>query len=159
MPGTMRGPLWIGFILLLVLLCIEIVAPERVMDGFQTITSSGSGSDTLALNVGPSNSIFAQAFKRRSDVGPMGEASAGGKDGQGPNSSPKTGNAQFTADKRYFADYTDVQGIGVPNDYCRVVFPSGAKEAESCLSRGVGGSAGQSAVVYKTNPRTHGFLK
>lgn len=77
------------------------------MEGFQAILTPGSGSPTLM----PSNSIFAQAFKRRSDVGPMSESSAGGGEGQGPNNTSKTGNAQFTADKRYFADYTDVQGI------------------------------------------------
>ena len=156
MPGTLEGPLWIGFVILLFLLCMEMVAPERVMEGFQTIAPSGS--DATTLNLGASNSIFAQAFKRRGDVGPMSEASAGGKDGQGPNASAKTGNAQFTADKRYFADYTDVQGIGVPNDYCRVVFPSGAKETESFFACALAGTEGLSTVEYRTKAVKDGFV-
>jgi hypothetical protein len=152
MPGNLRGPLWLAFLCLLLLLCTEIVAPGRVMEGFQTITPSGT------QDLGPSNSIFAQAFKRRSDVGPMSEASAGGKDGQGVNNAIKTGNAQYTVDKRYFADYTDVQGIGIPNDYCRVVFPSGSEEKESFFACALAGTEGLSTVDYRTRAVKDGFV-
>lgn len=128
------------------------------MEGFQTIVASGSGSGSSSATIMPSNSIFAQAFKRRSDVGPMNESSAGGKDGQGPNNTSKAGNAQFTADKRYFADYTDVQGIGVLNDYCRVVFPSGAKETESFFACALAGTDGLSTVDFRTKAVKDGFV-
>ena len=143
MGGTLRGPLWIAFVALLLLLMMELVAPERVKEGFQWVSFTEQDIKPAELTtIIPSNSIFAQAFKRRSDVGPMKEG----------------GGAQFTADKRYFAGYTDVQGIGVPNDYCRVVFPSGAKEAESFFACALAGTDGLSTVDFRTKSVNKGFV-
>ena len=83
------------------------------MEGFQWINLKEQGVKPAELiDLTPSNSMFAQAFKRRSDVGPMKEATT-----------------EYVADKRYYSGYTDVQGIGAMNDYCRMVFPAGGKES------------------------------
>ena len=117
------------------------MAPERVMEAFQTVSFTTRGPQPPNVtSIVPSNSIFAQAFKRRSDVGPIKEGPGG-----------------FTADKRYYADYTDVQGIGVPNDYCRVVFPSGAPESESFFACALAGTDGLSTVEYRSKAVKDGF--
>lgn len=112
------------------------------MEGFQWMNLAEQGVKPAELtDISPSNSLFAQAFKRRSDVGPTMES-----------------NLQYTADKRYYGDYTDVQGIGVPNDYCRVVFPSGAKETESFFACALAGTDGLSSVEYRTKAVKDGFV-
>ena len=146
MSRTLRGPLWIVFIGLVFLLLMEMVAPERVKEGFQWMSFIEQGVKPAEVtSIVPSNSIFAQAFKRRSDVGPMSETQQGSA-------------SQYTADKRYFAGYTDVQGIGVQNDYCRMVFPSGAKEEESFFACALAGTDGLPTVDYRTNAVKNGFM-
>jgi hypothetical protein len=142
MSGPLSGPMWIALVILLGLLCLELVAPERVMEGFQMVSFTARAPQPPSVtSIVPSNSIFAQAFKRRSDVGPTREGPGG-----------------FTADKRYYADYTDVQGIGVPNDYCRVVFPSGAPESESFFACALAGTDGLSTVEYRSKAVKDGFI-
>ena len=113
------------------------------MEGFQSVTfKSADAKPAEVTSIVQSNSLFAQAFKRRSDVGPNREARIGG---------------DFTADKRYYAGYTDVQGIGVPNDYCRVVFPSGAPESDSFFACALAGTDGLSTVEYRSKAVKDGF--
>ena len=142
MSGPLSRPMWIALIILLGLLCLELVAPERVMEGFQMVSFTTRGPRPANVtSIVPSNSIFAQAFKRRSDVGPNREGPGG-----------------YTADKRYYADYTDVQGVGVPNDYCRVVFPSGAPESESFFACALASTDGLSTVEYRSKAVKDGFI-
>ena len=146
----MTGSLWIAFIILLSLLCMELVAPERVMEGFQWVSfKNKEPAPADVTSIVPSNSIFAQAFKRRGDVGPMKEI---------PNYTAEMGNMEYVADKRYYSGYTDVQGIGVPNDYCRVVFPAGAPEKESFFACALAGTDGLSTIEYKTKAVKEGFI-
>jgi Concanavalin A-like lectin/glucanases superfamily len=134
-------PLWIAFLTLLCLLCLELVAPEKVMEGFQSVTfKSADLKPADPTSIAPSNSLFAQAFKRRSDVG--------------PNQEPRGSWGEF---KRYYADYTDVQGVGSSNDYCRVVFPSGAPESESFFACALAGTDGLSTVEYRSKAVKEGF--
>ena len=128
--------LWFTLIVLLSFLCLELIAPERVMEGFQWINLKEQGVKPAELiDLSPSNSMFAQAFKRRSDVGPMKEATT-----------------EYVADKRYYSGYTDVQGIGAMNDYCRMVFPAGGKESSIFFACALAGTDGLSTVSYRTKP-------
>jgi hypothetical protein len=94
----MSGAVWIGLWILLGALCLELFAGKQISEGFQALTAPPPE---------PSKpSILTNLIKRRGDVG-IGMELAG--------------NIQ---DRRYFADYVDVQRYGVNNDLCRLVRPS-----------------------------------
>ena len=82
--------LWIGAILLLTVICIEMKSSLSQTEGFSGIIPY----DT---------SYFGQFAPKRGDIGPVQEE--GG----------------YTRDARYFQGYTDVQRLGVNNDFCRMV--------------------------------------
>jgi hypothetical protein len=93
----MSGTVWIGLCLLLGVLILELVAPNKVSEGFQSFLPIPQEKSNMLTNF----------ILRRSDVGIRMEQ--GG----------------FFQDRRYFAGYADVQRYGVKNDFCRMVTLSG----------------------------------
>ena len=94
----MSGTVWIGLCLLLGVLVLELLAPVKLAEGFQLLT-------TPAPKQKPN--IITNLIVRRGDVGIDREQ--GG----------------YVQDRRYFAGYADVQRFGVDNDFCRVVTNGG----------------------------------
>ena len=116
----MSGGLAIGLFILCLVLFIELIAPEKLTEGFEG----------LVPVLSEKSSYFSQFVKKRGDVGPYKEQKG------------------YIADPRYFNGYTDVQRLGVNQDYCRVVVPivqegrvRGAKRIAGSTA-GVAGSTG-----------------
>jgi len=109
----MSGAVWIGLCILLGALVLEIFAPKKFMEGFQSIIPEETGEPDFIKNF----------FIRRSDVGIRREQ--GG----------------YVQDRRYFAGYADVQRLGFQNDFCRMVTLSGEEGMMfACALAGTAGS-------------------
>jgi len=109
----MSGTVWIGLCLLLGALILEIFAPARLAEGFQS----------LVPYTDPKPTIISNLIIKRSDVG-IGREQGG-----------------FFQDRRYFAGYADVQRYGIQNDFCRMVTLSGEEGMMfACALAGTTGS-------------------
>jgi len=129
----MSGALWLALGLLVGVIWLEMVAPEKIKEGFQWVAIRDKPPVTADTKiVAPPENLLTQAFKRRSDVGFNREE---------PN---------YSADIRYFANYMDIQGIGSQKDYCRVVFPTGGSEDDSFFACALAGTDGLTSVEYRT---------
>lgn len=139
----MSGSLWIGLALLLGVLCLEILAPQKVTEGFQALGAAAVGNPAPSKLITPTDdqNFFSASFPRRGDVGPNLEERG------------------FTTDKRYVAVWADVQRIGSQNDWCRMVFPAGAQESSSFFACALGGSGNRSSVKYRTATVAEGFRR
>ena len=166
----MSGSIWIGLILLCSILLLELLAPNKLSEGFQSLSPVPFYSKP---------SYFSQFVSKNTVANPMKEE--GG----------------YIMDGRYFHDYTDVQRLGVNQDYCRVVVPKsggtlnsegkriisaeaiGASasgkdqrtlsadvkkssgpdvdESLSFLACALGGTDGKSTIVYKSNTVANGL--
>ena len=166
----MSGSIWIGLILLCSILLLELLAPNKLSEGFQSLSPVPFYSKP---------SYFSQFVSKNTVANPMKEE--GG----------------YIMDGRYFHDYTDVQRLGVNQDYCRVVVPksggtlnsegkriisaeaigasAGGKdqrtlsadvkkssgpdvdESLSFLACALGGTDGKSTIVYKSNTVANGL--
>ena len=91
----MSGGIIIGLLLLCFMIILELVAPQKLQEGFEGLIPVLSKND----------SYFSQFVKKRGDVNPYKEQKG------------------YIMDPRYFHDYTDVQRLGVYQDYCRIVMP------------------------------------
>lgn len=89
----MSGTVWIGLCLLLGAIILEIFAPQKLAEGFQTF---------VPIPQEPGN-ILTNMIRRRDDVG-VGLEHGG-----------------LTQDPRYFRGYADVQRYGVKFDFCRML--------------------------------------
>ena len=139
----MSGSLWIGLALLLGALFLELVAPQKLTEGFQALGAATIGNPEPSKLITPMDdqNFFSTSFPRRGDVGPNLEQKG------------------FTTDKRYAAVWADVQRIGAKNDWCRMVFPAGGKESESFFACALGGSGSLSTVKYRTRRLADGFKR
>jgi hypothetical protein len=139
----MSGAVWIGICLLLGTLILELFAPHQLMEGFQTATT-GFGQPKPTTEGGEYNNIditriVGNLLNRRSDVGP-------GKERPG-----------YFQDKRYFADYADVEGYGMKNDFCRMVLDaSGGGTDLYFFACALAGTAGD-PTLFKTERVKDGF--
>ena len=88
----MSGGIIIGLLLLCFIIILELVAPQNLQEGFEGLIPVLSKND----------SYFSQFVKKRGDVNPYKEQKG------------------YIMDPRYFHDYTDVQRLGVYQDYCRI---------------------------------------
>ena len=140
----MSGTVWIGICLLLGTLMLELFAPRELMEGFQTATGGfGQPKPTTAGSDGYNNidigRIVGNILNRRSDVGP-------GKERPG-----------YFQDKRYFADYADVEAYGMQNDFCRMVLDaSGGGTDLYFFACALAGTAGD-PTLFKTERVKDGF--
>ena len=155
----MSGSIWIGLILLCSILLLELIAPNKLSEGFQSLSPVPFYSKP---------SYFSQFVSKNTVANPMKEE--GG----------------YIMDGRYFHDYTDVQRLNVNQDYCRVVVPKSGgtlnsegkriisadavkgsasrakqesvpssgpdtEESLSFFACALGGTDGKSTIVYKSN--------
>jgi len=136
----MSGALWIALGLLISVLWLEMVAPEKIKEGFQwvTVRNKDPVSAITAIAATPDN-FLTQGFHRRSDINPNREEPG------------------YSYDPRYFSGYMDIQGIGERKDYCRVVFPSAGKETDSFFACALAGTDGLTSIEYRTKAVKNGF--
>jgi hypothetical protein len=138
----MSGSLWIALSLLLGILILEITYPAKVLEGFR---SAFSDLKEQAPTVRETPNMLIAPFEKRGDIGPRSEE--GG----------------YANDKRYFADWMDVQRLGERRDYCRMVYPdmSGAvaKEEESFFACALAGTSGLTSISYRTKTVKEGFKR
>ena len=102
----MSGAVWIGLFLLLGTLVLELVAPQQLKEGFQSLASNNSTSAPAATGISDRidiPNILTRSLNRRGDVG-IGIEQPG-----------------YYQDKRYFLGYADVERYGVKNDFCRML--------------------------------------
>jgi hypothetical protein len=127
----MSGALTVGLFLLCIILFLELLAPEKLTEGFEGLIPVLSNS-----------SYFSKFIPKRGDVGPLKEQPG------------------FIMDGRYFHDYTDVQRLGVNQDYCRMVVPTGnINGAGTFFACALGGTTDiVSSTEFKTNSVDKGFL-
>ena len=120
--------LWIGLIILISIVVIEIWKPQIINEGFSNLISVG---DTA---------FWAKWLPRRGDVGV----------------NPTDEQSGYIRDIRYFAGYNDVQRLGVNHDFCRVVQSEGDPQ-DKFFACALGGTDGLSTVKYRTPSVKDGF--
>lgn len=127
----MSGPVWIGFVILLTALFLEVLAPKRLAEGFQALVPVNEKEKD--------GNFLTQRFVRRGDVGPD-------KEWKG-----------YIQDPRYFHGYADVQRIGKRNDFCRVVLKEG-DGSETFFACGLAGTkADLSPYTFRTRSVAKGL--
>ena len=119
--------LWIGIILLVAIVVLELWKPSLINEGFVGAVSVGNG-------------IWSKWVPRRGDVGddPTGE------------------HEGYIRDIRYFTGYTDVQRLGQDHDFCRMVQNSSDLK-DMFFACALGGTEGLSTVLYRTPSTKDGF--
>lgn len=141
----MSGSLWIGLALLLGALLLELVAPQKLTEGFQALGAATVGNPKPSKLISPTDdqNFFSLSFPRRGDVGPNLEQKG------------------YKTDKRYAAVWADVQRLGAQNDWCRMVYPDGAATAEedSFFACALGGSGSLSTVTFRTQSVREGLRR
>jgi len=130
----MVGAVWLALSLLLSLLILEMYMPSKLMEGFQALLPPAAVAPQLE------NVLMAQ-FMRRGDVGPYKE------------------EAGYKQDKRFYGDWADVQRLGEPRDYCRMLFPEGGSEEDSFFACALAGTSGMSSISYRTRSVKDGFQR
>lgn len=115
---------------------MEMLFPQKLTEGFQWASKIPTGTGVV---LGKAESILTTPFNIRGDVGPQKE---------------ETG---YKSDRRYFADYADVQGIGAAKDYCRMVFQEGGSEADLFFACALAGTDGLTSTNFKTKKVGDGF--
>lgn len=129
MSGT--GTLWIGFFIFIGVLTLELLAPKTIAEGFQAVLPGG-GSTPAAATAPP---ILSDMIEARSDIGP-------GREHMG-----------YVQDRRYLAEYADVQRYGMNKDFCRMV----ATDKETFFACALAGTKGTSPYEFRTKSVEDGF--
>jgi hypothetical protein len=119
--------LWIGVVLLILVAILEIWYPTVINEGFTNLVGLGDSIKWM------------QWVPRNGSVGPEKEQNG------------------FITDKRYFNGYTDVQRLGVNQDWCRMVLPKGANEKDTFFACALGGTDGLSTIEYRSKNVWEGF--
>lgn len=127
----MSGAVWLGIVLLCSALFLELVAPHRLTEGFQSMVP--------VLSEKPN--YFSQFLMKRGDVGFNKEIKG------------------YIQDERYFHDYADVQRFGVNQDYCRMVIPKEGEQKDMFFACALAGTTGgdSETLKYSTNTVAKGF--
>lgn len=137
----MSGSVWIGLLLLLGVLLLELTAPTKMTEGFQNLLVGPGGSSASKIQFPDKQNYLTMLVPKRADIGLNKEQ--GG----------------YKQDRRFFADWADVQRIGAPNDFCRMVYPDGAAEEESFFACALGGTAGMSGISYRSKSVKQGLRR
>lgn len=124
----MSGAVFIGLLILIGALLLEILAPQKLQEGFQTL-----------VPVVEKDSYFGKFFPKRGDVASNVE------------------DPQFFQDRRYLNDYADVQRLGSKQDFCRMIVPKGKSEEQTFFACALGGSENLSTTSFKTKTVADGF--
>lgn len=122
----------IGIILVLCLLATiavaELLAPQRVREGFES----------LVPVLSPKAGYFAQFAPRRGDISEGSE------------------QAGYIQDPRYFMGYADVQRLGFDHDFCRMV-ESKSDEATKFFACALAGTENLDGIGFRTQTVRQGF--
>ncbi len=101
------------------------------MEGFEDI----SPSEKI-------NSFVNKFLPRRGDIGEFEEESG------------------YRRDPRFFGGYADVQGLGVKNDFCRMIEPAGSEDPlESFFACALAGTENLSGTEFRTETAGEGFRR
>jgi len=122
--------LWVCVFLLLLVATLEIFWPAVLNEGFTTAM--------MAVGESP---FWSNHMPKRGDVGIDPTDEQGG----------------YIRDTRYFADYVDIQDLGVKHDFCRMVQPSGGGDKDKFFACALGGTEGLSSVTFKTQSVKNGL--
>ena len=122
--------LWIGMLSLLAILIWEFLLPGSIKEGFE---------DSLGVSIGNS-AYWTRWFPRRGDIGPNVDAEDSG----------------FIRDIRYFNGFTDVQRLGVPHDFCRMI-QRRSDDQDKFFACALAGTEGLSTFAYRTPSVREGF--
>ncbi len=128
----MQTALLIAAIGICLVIAYETIIPQKFKEGF---VSSG---EAAGLKKEP---IWGDLIPTRTDVNENNEESG------------------FVTDKRYFHGYEDMQRLGMPRDFCRMVWPKGQAEEESFFACALAGTEGLSSISYRTRSVRDGFLR
>jgi len=109
--------LWVCVTLLLIIAVLEVFWPKTLNEGFSSLMAVGESP------------FWSMHMPLRGDVG-IGQEQAG-----------------YIQDLRYFADYVDVQGLGVKHDFCRMVLPSTGSKQDTFFACALGGTEGLSSIA------------
>lgn len=126
MPGV-----WLGLMLLLGALLIELFKPKLIEEGFRALSSEPHP-------VVEKRNIITDMVLKRGDVG-------------------VNYDNDWIQDRRYFAGYGDVQRFGVKNDFCRMVVPLSGKVDETFFACALAGTTGSSSG-FRTPSVKDGFM-
>jgi len=121
--------LWICVSILLVIAVFEIFWPDKLNEGFSSLIGVGDSP------------FWALHMPRRGDVG----------------MNPKSEQGGYLREARYFADYVDVQNLGVKHDFCRMVQLASGTEKDTFFACALGGTEGLSSISFKTQSVKQGF--
>ena len=121
--------LWTCVAILVVVAVLEIYWPKVLNEGFSSLISVGDSS------------FWALHMPRRGDVG----------------LDPKDEQAGYLRDPRYFADYVDVQNLGIEHDFCRMIQLASGTEKDTFFACALGGTEGLSSTAFKTQTVKQGF--
>jgi hypothetical protein len=119
--------LWICVILLLVIAILEMTYPKVIHEGFANLVDAGESF------------FWSNHMPRRGDI----------------STSSIKEESGYIRDTRYFADYTDIQNLGVNHDFCRMVTPG--PSGELFFACALGGTEGLSSVEFRTKSVKKGF--
>jgi len=130
--------LWIGVILLITVVILELWNPYLITEGFNQLVTVGDSA------------FWAKWMPRRGDI----------------STNPHEEEGGYTRDIRYFAGYTDVQRLGQDHDFCRMVVPTSASSAngangvnpELFFACALGGTDGLSTIKFRSPAVKDGFL-
>lgn len=124
----MTGTLLFGFCIFIGVLVLELLAPQKLAEGFQTLVPT---TKKPAVTAG----ILSDKIQTRSDVGP-------GREHMG-----------YIQDRRYLAQYADVQRFRLNKDFCRVV----ESDKETFFACALAGTMGTSPYEFRTKATKDGF--
>ena len=116
----MQTALLIAAIGICLVIAYETIIPRKFKEGFM------SSGEAIGLQKEP---IWGDLIPTRTDVNENNEE--GG----------------FITDKRYFHGYEDMQRLGMPRDFCRMVWPKGQSEEESFFACALAGTEGLSSLL------------
>ena len=126
--------LFVVIVLILWILIIEFMYPNIITEGFQHIVDY-----TGIIPVGDS-AIWAKWMPRRGDITIDLESEGDG----------------YVRDIRYFSGYTDVQRLGIPHDFCRMIGPK-SDPSDLFFTCALGGTEGMSSTAFRTPSTKNGF--
>jgi len=120
--------LWIAVCILLIVAILEIYYPKVLDEGFENVMSVGDSA------------WWATYVPRRGDIG----------------YDPSEEESGYIRDTRYYAGYTDIQRLGVNQDFCRML-TSKSDTKDTFFACALGGTEGLSSVHYRTPSTKQGF--
>ena len=124
-----RTALIIGIVFILLTAALELIAPNKIKEGFETmlipVTEKG---------------YFSKFIPRRGDIGPSSEEGA------------------YITDNRYFHGYSDVQRVGVDHDWCRMVV-SKSDPKDMFFACALAGTENLNSLAFRTGTDASTFSR